>query len=150
MRAAPDFHFVVHAPVLETAHVELKFVFPVWDNRDGRVGWPFHVVERGVARLDECFAIVGNFAAAREVKCLRRIRAVFLIPVPVGEIVFGAACCIARELEGVHGVDTRHVVENLLRGNRPIVRVDVVEPVRVNRHFVAPVVAGGVVAVVRA
>ena len=150
MRAAPDFHFVIHAPVLETAHVELKFVFPVRDNRDGRVGGPFHIVERGVARLDQRLAVFGNFSAAREVECLRRIRAVLLFPVPVGEIVFGAAGCIARELEGVHRVDPRHVVENLLRGNRPIVRVDVVEPVRVNRHFVAPVVARGVVAVVRA
>lgn len=74
----------------------------------------------------------------------------FLIPVPVGEIVFGAACRVTCELESVHRVDSRHVVENLLRGNRPIVRVDVVEPVGVNRHFATPVVARGVVAVVRA
>lgn len=44
VRAAPDFHFVVHAPVLETAHVELKFIPPVRDDADRRIGGPFHVV----------------------------------------------------------------------------------------------------------
>ena len=74
----------------------------------------------------------------------------FLFPVPVGEIVFGAACRVARELEGVHRVDSWHLVEHLFRGDVPVVRVHVVEPVRVNRHFAAPVVTRGVVAVVRA
>ena len=73
----------------------------------------------------------------------------FLFPVPVGKVVVSAASCIACELEGVHGVNTRHLVKHLLCGNRPIVRVHVVIPVGVNCHFVTPIVARGVVAVVR-
>ena len=67
MRAAPDFHFVVHAPVLETVHVELEIVSPVRDNCDGGVGGPFHVIEFVIASLDKRFAIVSDFAATREV-----------------------------------------------------------------------------------
>lgn len=74
----------------------------------------------------------------------------FLFPVPVGKIILGAACRVTCELESVHRVDTRHLVEHLFRGDIPVVRIHVVEPVRVNRHFVAPVVTRRIVAVVRA
>ncbi len=55
--AAPDFYLVVHAPVFKTAHVVLEFVFPVRDDADRGIGGPFHVVKRGVARLDERLAV---------------------------------------------------------------------------------------------
>ena len=67
MRAAPDFHFVVHAPVLETVHVKLELVTPIGNDSHGGIGGPFHVVEFVVASLDKRFAIVSDFAATCEV-----------------------------------------------------------------------------------
>ena len=73
----------------------------------------------------------------------------FLFPVPVREVVVGAACRVARELESVHGVNARHLVEHFFRGDVPVVVINVVEPVGMNGELFAPVVASGIVAVVR-
>ena len=72
----------------------------------------------------------------------------FLFPVPVAKVVFGGTCGPSGELESVHGVDSGHLTEDFLSGVCPVVRIDVVVPVGVNGHFVAPVVSRGVVAVV--
>ena len=69
VRAAPDFYLVVHAPVFKTAHVVLEFILPVRDDADRGIGGPFHVVERGVARLDERLTVFRYFATPCKVEC---------------------------------------------------------------------------------
>ena len=73
----------------------------------------------------------------------------FLFPVPVAKVVIGGTSGPSGELESVHSVDSGHLAEDFLSGVGPVVRIDVVVPVGVNGHFVAPVVSCGVVAVVR-
>ena len=149
VRATPDFHLVVHAPVLQAFHVVLEFVFPVGQNAYGRIRRPFFQIKRGIARLDQIPCVI-HLAATRQVQVRGSVLPVFLLVIPVGKIMLRIARRIARQLEGVHRIHFRQVVEHLLRRNIPVVGIDVVVVVGVARDVLAPVMLGGVVPVIHA